>query len=313
MFPKSQHETFLQKEGYDTKDFISSTITPLLTAFFFGTGMVASRFCATNMDPFSKSAFKGFCAATVLFLICKYQRVDFSKNKSQLLLGGILSGCSLLCSEVLSHLALRTTAAGKASFLISLYVVIVPILGMLKGKKISRRHCISILIILIGLYFLCGLKTFTFHKEDGYLLIAAFMLAVQFWIFAHFLGLGIESLAFVCVQNLVTGLLASGITVVNGLPTLDAFVSCIGPLLYSAVFCQGFGHVLQGIAQKHSNPTHVAMIMSFESVFASLVGALVLKEYMSGRQLLGCVLMLFAIIYSQLPQRPRNTHHLPVI
>ena len=76
---------------------------------------------------------------------------------------------------------------------------------------------------------------------------------------------------------------------------------CVWPILYCGLLSSGVGYTLQILAQKDANPTVVSILLSMESVFAVIGGAVVLHERMGGREILGCVLMMIAVILAQLP------------
>ena len=78
---------------------------------------------------------------------------------------------------------------------------------------------------------------------------------------------------------------------------------CIWPLLYVGIMSGGVGYTLQILAQKDANPTVVSLLLSLESVFSVLAGALILHDRLTGRELLGCALMLLAVVLAQLPAR----------
>ena len=73
------------------------------------------------------------------------------------------------------------------------------------------------------------------------------------------------------------------------------------PILWCGVMSGGVGYTLQMAAQRFTDPTVASLLMSLESVFAALTGALLLGERMSRRELLGCVIMFAAIVLVQLP------------
>ena len=80
-----------------------------------------------------------------------------------------------------------------------------------------------------------------------------------------------------------------------------AIWGCILPLLYVGIFSCGVGYTLQILAQKGSNPTVVTILLSLESVFAVISGAIILHQQMTGREYLGCVLMFAAVVLAQIP------------
>ena len=90
-------------------------------------------------------------------------------------------------------------------------------------------------------------------------------------------------------------------------PTWAKVASAVVPILYCGLASSGIGHTLQIVAQKFTEPTVASLLMSLESVFAVLAGALILGERMSGRELLGCVIMFAAIVLVQIPL-PKKKH-----
>ena len=109
-----------------------------------------------------------------------------------------------------------------------------------------------------------------------------------------------------CVQFLVAALLSSLGMLLSETPSLSAIMACLGPILYVCIFSSGVGYTLQILAQKDSNPTVVSLLLSLESVFATLAGALILGDQMNSREYLGCLLMLVAVVLAQLPETKKS-------
>jgi drug/metabolite transporter (DMT)-like permease len=90
-------------------------------------------------------------------------------------------------------------------------------------------------------------------------------------------------------------------------PSWAMIQPALGAILYVGIFSSGVAYTLQILAQKDSNPTVVSLLMSLEAVFATLGGAIILHDQMSGREYLGCLIMFVAVILAQLPERkPRQ-------
>ena len=81
---------------------------------------------------------------------------------------------------------------------------------------------------------------------------------------------------------------------------MAAILSCALPLLYVGIFSCGVGYTLQILAQKGSNPTVVTILLSLESVFAVIAGAIILKQQMSAREYIGCAVMFAAVLLAQI-------------
>ena len=104
-----------------------------------------------------------------------------------------------------------------------------------------------------------------------------------------------------CVQFVVAGILSGILALVAETPTIADIVRAAGPVLYIGIVSCGIGYTLQIVSQKGSNPTMVSLLLSLESVFSVISGAIILGEQMSGREYFGCVLMFTAVILSQIP------------
>ena len=189
----------------------------------------------------------------------------------------------------LQQMGLETTTSGKAGFITALYIVIVPIAGIFLRQKAPRAIWLSVALAVVGLYLLCVQESFSITEGDWYVLLCSFCFAGHILLIDHFTR-KVDGVALSCVQFLVMET-----------PDWAGLLACIGPVLYVGIFSSGVGYTLQILAQKDSNPTVVSLLLSLESVFATVAGALILGDRMSGKEYLGCVLMLAAVVLAQLP------------
>lgn len=136
------------------------------------------------------------------------------------------------------------------------------------------------------------------------MLICAFCFAAQILIVDHFTN-KVDGVSLSCAQFLVMSFLSAAGALTETLPPLELLPQCLGPVLYVGVFSSGVAYTLQILAQKDSDPAVVSLLMSMESVFATIAGALILGDRMNGREYLGCALMLAAVVLAQLPDMPR--------
>ena len=72
------------------------------------------------------------------------------------------------------------------------------------------------------------------------------------------------------------------------------------PIAYSGVLSCGVGYTLQVVAQKDADPAVASLLLSLESVFAVLGEGMLLHQWPTLRELLGCALTFAAIILAQL-------------
>lgn len=217
---------------------------------------------------------------------------------------GILCGLALFVASGLQQVGLVYTDAGKAGFITAMYIVIVPLFGLFFRRKPSPAALVGIAVAVIGMYLLCCAGVTKINIGDILLMGCAIAFAVQITLVDRFSG-GCDSLRLNCVQALVVTVL-SALFMITETVDWHLVASCWLPLSYAGVLSMGAGYSLQIIGQKRIEPTAASMIMSLESVFAVVFGALLLHETMTPWEIAGCVLVFIAVILSQLPARQKH-------
>ena len=288
---------------------IRQNVLPVLAAFIWGTAFVAQSVGADYVEPFTFNAARAVIAFLFLLILCLVRRKmqkgiveSATKSWKDLAIGGTCCGVALTVATNLQQKGLETTTSGKAGFITALYIVIVPILSIFLKKKAPRAIWLSVVLAVAGLYCLCITEDFTITSGDFYILLCALCFSVHILVIDHFTQ-KVDGVELSCVQFLVvTGLSAIGMLATET-PSLEALKMCVGPILYLGILSSGVAYTLQILAQKDSNPTVVSLLLSLESVFAVLAGAVILHDRMSGKEYLGCVLMLIAVVLAQLPEK----------
>ena len=286
---------------------LRSDLLLLLAAFIWGTTFVAQRMGMSHIGPMTYNALRFALGALTLVPVIllfprneRGQASDRRRGVRFLLYGGGLVGLALFGGASMQQMGLVYTTAGKAGFITSLYVVLVPVLGRLLGQRIGLSVWTGAILSVAGLYLLSVTGSFTIGRGDLLVLIGAFFWAVH----VHLIGylakranpLGIACLQFLAcsVLSLVAAVLFEEIAIA---PILQATV----PIFYGGVLSAGVAFTLQVICQRTSPPAHAAIVMSLETVFAALAGYVVLHERLGPRDLAGCALMLAGLMVVQLP------------
>lgn len=275
----------------------------LLTAVIWGGGFVAQRVAMQFMGPFTFNGFRFALGALTLLPVLagrggKSTPAD-ATIKSTLLVGSI-AGFFLFFGATFQQLGLVYTTAGKGGFVTGLYIIIVPLLGMIWGDQASFKTWLGAVLAVAGLYFLSVKEDFTLALGDAYVLAGAFFWAGHVQFIAHFTSrVGALRLSF--VQALVTSVASFGVGILLEESTAGMVADAFLPIVYGGVVSIGIAYTLQIVAQQQARPTHAAIILSLESVFAVLWGWLLLGELLSGRGILGSALMLAGMILAQLP------------
>ena len=291
------------------KQQMKGTLALLLGTFVWGMAFIAQSVGMELIGPFTFQAIR--CLLGVLFLFpasllldCKIgMAASLKKWKSKKLWrGGIICGAALFAATSLQQVGLVYTAPGKAGFLTAMYIVLVPILGLFLRKKVTAAVWISVVLAAVGLYFLCMNEALTIEKSDLMVMLCSLAFAVHILVIDHFTQ-KVNGVALSTAQFAVAAIVSGIGAVLTETPTLSGITECILPLLYVGVMSGGVGYTLQILAQKDANPTVVSLLLSLESVFSVLAGALILHDRLTGRELLGCALMLLAVVLAQLPAR----------
>lgn len=287
----------------------------LLTALVWGVAFVAQRQGGASAGPYTfnciRSFLGGFVLLPVIPFLDKYtggRKPQSAQDRRRLSEGGALCGLVLFVASTLQQLGMYYgTTAGKAGFLTACYILLVPVLGVFLGKRCRWNVWIGIVVAVAGLYFLCLTNGFSLQLSDGLVLLCAVCFSVHIMVVDHFSPL-VDGVRMSCVQFFVCG--AWGMIPMLGveMPQMGpaAWLQSLGsidvwiPILYAGVMSCGVGYTLQIVGQNGINPAIASLLMSLESVFSVLAGMVLLHETMTGREILGCVLVFAAVIFAQM-------------
>lgn len=231
------------------------------------------------------------------------QRLSW-KNK-QLIEGGIACGIFLFFANCFQQTGIQYTTVGKAGFITTFYIIIVPLIGLFFKKYCGILTWIGVVIALAGLYFLCITQKLTIQRGDALILCCSVLYAGQILAIDHYNPF-VDGVKMSCIQFLTGGVLGAVFMFLFENPSLAMILSAAGPILYTGIMSTGVGYTLQIVGQKGLNPTVAALILSLESVFSALSGYVFLHQVLTTRELIGCALMFIAIVLAQLPDIRRK-------
>ena len=289
---------------------LKNSMLLLCAAFFWGTTFVSQSVAADELPTFTYTCVRSIVACIFLYIIIRvFDKVGKVTNKPvtkeskrMLLKGGLICGGVLFVAMCLQQYGIGFTTAGKAGFITALYIVIVPVVGIFFGKKTSLFLKIGILFALVGMYLLCINESFSIGKGDLFILLCSGGFTAHILCVDYF-SPKVDGVRLSLLQFAVVAVLCFICALIFEEPDIGDILECWGPILYAGILSSGVAYTLQILAQKDLNPTIAAIVMSCESVFSVLAGWIVLGEQLSRREFFGCLLMLFAIIFSQLPAR----------
>jgi drug/metabolite transporter (DMT)-like permease len=290
---------------------VRSNALLLITAIIWGFAFVAQRVGMEYLGPFTFNAARftlGSLSLLPLLLISRDER-PASENilprpsLKLVMLGEFSAGFMLFMGMSLQQVGIVYTTAGKAGFITSLYVVIVPILALFWKQSTNPGTWIGAVLAAGGLYFLSVTQHFIIEFGDLLIFFCAFFWAGQVLIIG-WLSPRIQSVKLAFTQFAVCSVLSLMVAVIFEDISWNALVRATWPILYGGILSSGVAFTFQIMAQRHTHPAHASIIMSMEAVFAAIGGWLLLNEILSMRGLMGCGLMLCGMLISQL--WPRN-------
>lgn len=239
----------------------------------------------------------------VIFVMGRSKKnVKTAESRKYTWIGGLCCGLALFVASTLQQFGIAYTTAGKASFITTLYIVIVPLFSLFLGKKIGLSSWIAVLVGMAGLYLICITESFSIGKGDLLVLLCAPCFSVHILLADYFVARG-DGVKISCIQLAVVFCLSLPLMLIFEDAALSDLWACRWPLLYAGVGSCGVAYTLQILGQKHTESTTASLLMSLESVFGALGGWLVLGEIFTLKEFLGAALVFGAVILTQLPSK----------
>jgi len=300
---------------------LKSSAILMTVAFIWGFAIVGQKVGAEYMGPFLFSSARMLLGSVTMSIpiIIQWQKNkralgdsyekkslgEWVRDNKLLIRAGCTCGVVLFCAANTQQIALIYVTASKTGFLTTLYIIIVPLMGLFLKKKLYWNTWISVIIAVVGLYLLTIADSLRLEFGDTILIISAFLWALHILVIDHFAPkVDVVKMSVIqFVTLMLIGFIVSPFAdpyFAEGL-TMDKLIDVLPALLWAGVMSAGIAYTLQAIGQKHANPTVAALILSFEAVFSVIGGFLILHESLTPREGLGCVLMFVAIILAQIP------------
>lgn len=283
----------------------TGTIILLITAFVWGFAFVVQRLGANALDGYSFSELRYVIATVSLVVLVALsdlinkrkgrKRIGFNRDT---VVGGIICGVVLMFSTLVQQLGLEETEAGKAGFITALYIVIVPFMGLLTGRKTTVGGRFAVVIAILGFWLMCVTGETGISRGESLILLCAFSFSLQI-VFIDLYARKADALKFNLVQFATSAVIGLPFMAVNGFPSAESVQAGILPLLYLGVLSSAFAYTLQVEGQKRVSPSTSTLIMSLESVFSLIFGAIFLHERNSAKELCGCLLVFIAVFVAQ--------------
>lgn len=284
----------------------------LLTALIWGSSFVAQSVGMEKVEAFTFNGIRTLLGAVVLIpFICirdivtskkmtETELLERKKLNKKTVLYGLLLGIVFFGASNFQQFAFNYSTSGKIAFITALYMFFVPLFGIFLKKKVPLLTWLCVLSGFVGLYFLCidPNNIGNINKGDVLSLICAIIYAIHILLIEK-MAPDVDSIKLSCMQFLVSGTISCILMFILEKPSIIAISSAGIPILYSGIMSCGLAYTFQIVGQKYTESTVASLLMCMESVFAVLMAALLLHETLSGREIIGCVIMFAAIILSQ--------------
>lgn len=221
---------------------------------------------------------------------------------------GMICGAFLFTASTLQQYGiLYGRSAGRAGFITALYIVLVPILAFVfLRRRINAMVGVAVVISVVGFYLLCITDGFgSLTLADLLLLFTAFLFAAHILVIDEF-GRVVDALMLSLAQFATTAVLSWIGSVIEGSVDWQGAASAWIPILYAGIGSVGVAYTLQAVGQQWVPPTRASLIMSLESFFSVVGGALFLGEMMTPRGYLGCALIFAGTLLAQVPAKLPN-------
>jgi drug/metabolite transporter (DMT)-like permease len=282
---------------------IKADLQLLLVTVIWGSGFAVMRLAAGHHTIFLLSGSRFLLGGLLLLPLTKLRGAF---NRSNLVFVA-LAGFALYAATAFQQAGLVTTTAGNAGFITSLYMVIVPlVLWIFWRERPSPLMGFAIPLAIVGGFLLSTGGSFQVRFGDVLMFAGSFFWAIHVIVVAKAQGriaplpFALGQFVFCGVLNLVTGALIEH-------PSQADMLFVLPAVLYTGVFSIALGFTFQMIAQKHTPPNDTALILSLEAVFAALFGWLLLHEMLLPVQLVGCALILIAVLLVQVKNGKMRT------
>jgi len=281
----------------------ASFLALFLASAIWGFAFVAQRAGMEHVGPFTFNGVRFLLGSAVLlpFLVLRRGRgAPFAPASRRSALRGLaLAGVVLFASASLQQVGIVHTTAGKAGFITGLYVVLVPLFGLLRRHRIGLPVWVGAALAVGGLYLLNVTGRFAVGLGDGLVLASAFGWAVHVHVIGWLAG-RVRPLLVAAAQFTVCGALSLVVALFTEAIEAEALARAAVPILYAGLLSTGVAYTLQVVGQQRIDPARAGILLSLEGTFAALGGWMLLGETMTGRMLAGCGLMLAGMLVSQI-------------
>jgi drug/metabolite transporter (DMT)-like permease len=283
----------------------TATILLILAALIWGTAFVAQSTGMEFIGPLTFTNIRFLIGALLVAPLAFKERELFfnveDAKKIKLYIILFLTGCSLLMGSYLQQYALLYTKIGNAAFLTILYVPFVPIISrFFLKKKIHWSIWFSVSICLIGSYYLTSQSDFEAQFADMLVVICAIFFAIHCILIDEFFEIIDAPFTLASTQFFICFIMSLPLIFIFEEPTLSGIYKELFEILYVGIMSTGIAYTLQIIGQRYVKPSTAAITFSLEGVFGALSAWIILGQFLTFVQMIGCLLIIVGVLIAQL-------------
>ena len=290
-----------------------------MTACIWGMSFVSQSKGMDYMPPLTFNGVRAMIGALVLLIYILISRKAAGEKAKPIewgitLRAGLWCGLALTIASTLQQYGIKYTTVGKAGFITTLYIIFVPIAGIFFHRKVAKVVWFAACMAAVGMYLLCMTESLVLSTGDTLVFLCAVVFAAHIMLVDYY-SPKTDGVIVSCIQFTICGIVCGVGSLIWGEPTIGQLRDGMETLLYSGVLSCGVAYTLQMVGQKGVNPTVAALILSLESVVATVaawiackIGFLSTDQTLTGRQIAGCVIVFAAVILVQLPREWFSFH-----
>ena len=283
-----------------------SMFCALITTFIWGTAFIAQDTGMDNIGPltFNSSRFLvGFLTILPFAILIEKNKIKKEiKNNTKLFIKYLIfMGVSLFLGTFLQQAALQYTNIANAAFFTVFYVPFVPIiLFIIYKEKVHWSIWPSIALCIVGVYLLTDFSDAEIMLGDTLVIFCSVFWALHIIFAGKFMQNFNIPMFYATLQAAFVFLLSIFFALIFEEVILSNILLELSSILYAGVLSGGVAFTLQMYAQKNIEEAPAAIIYSLEGVFAAIAGWIILDQFLKFNNIIGCILILFAVILSQI-------------
>ncbi|MFC7049183.1 DMT family transporter [Emcibacter nanhaiensis] len=280
-----------------------ANLTLTLAAFIWGISFAFQKLAMDDMGPFLFNGLRfligGLVLIPLIYLMRERRRSRNRPISRHLFWGSGLAGVVMYAGAAFQQIGIMHTTVTNTGFITSLYMLLVPVLGLFLGHRYARGLWLAVLIAAAGLYLITGMYRGTsLNYGDIMVFIGAVCWAVHVLTIDHLTSRH-DQILIAVIQFLVCAFFSLTTAFIVGENMLPASADGWTWILLSGILSVGIGFTLQVVGQADAPPAQAAVILNLEAVFASVAGVLFFQEILSAPVFIGCLLMLGGCLLAQ--------------